>query len=268
MDTYVLYHAVCYDGFSAAWAAWKVFGDEAVYLPVSYGNPFPAQVPVGAVVFILDFSYPRADLREHWSQSASLVVLDHHKTAQAELAGLDFATFDMDKSGAVLAWEYFHKGKPLPPLLAYVQDRDLWRWELPRSREVSAALHAYEFDFATWDQLAGMDMDALATEGEAIERFKTKQVKMICDQATMGDIGGHYVPLVNATAFWSEVGEELLARYPDAPMVGSWFLRSDGQQQWSLRSRPGFDCASVARALGGGGHAQAAGFIGGARLGS
>jgi nanoRNase/pAp phosphatase (c-di-AMP/oligoRNAs hydrolase) len=37
-------------------------------------------------------------------------------------------------------------------------------------------------------------------------------------------------------------------------------IRAD-LRKWSLRSRPGFDVAAVAKSLGGGGHAQAAGFV-------
>ena len=37
----VLYHAGCPDGFGAAWACWKKFGDNAEYMPVSHGSPPP-----------------------------------------------------------------------------------------------------------------------------------------------------------------------------------------------------------------------------------
>lgn len=84
-DTYVLYHGNCYDGFGAAYAAWRVFGDDATYIPVVYGQPFPPEVPVGATVYILDFSYPRDELIEHHGWSKKLVVLDHHATARDAL---------------------------------------------------------------------------------------------------------------------------------------------------------------------------------------
>jgi hypothetical protein len=53
---YVLYHSNCYDGFGAAYAAWKKFGDEGTkYLPVSYGFP-PPEMPDAKAVSIVDFS--------------------------------------------------------------------------------------------------------------------------------------------------------------------------------------------------------------------
>jgi len=158
MKPLVVYHRGCMDGAAAALAAWLRFGDEAEYRPANYGDPAPTDDEVrGRDVYVLDFSYPRAELvRMNAAQMSidKLIIVDHHKTAQADLAGLDTGqaglrcTFDISKSGAVLAWEHFHNPVSIghefdvPELFAYVQDRDLWRWELPHSKAVSAALGA------------------------------------------------------------------------------------------------------------------------------
>jgi hypothetical protein len=71
----------------------------------------------------------------------------------------------------------------------------------------------------------------------------------------------YFVPVANATVFYSEVGEELLKRHPASPFAGYYMDRGDGQRQWGLRSRPSFDCSVIAKALGGGGHKQASGFV-------
>ena len=66
--------------------------------------------------------------------------------------GTHFARFDMGRSGAVLAWDYFFggpsTGRPRPWIVEYVQDRDLWAWKLPRSKEVSAYLRSLEANFS------------------------------------------------------------------------------------------------------------------------
>ena len=90
-------------------------------------------------------------------RASSLRVIDHHRTAEEELRGLDYAIFDNRKSGAVLSWEFFHPGKPVPEILRYVMDRDLWLHELPRSREVFAGLSSYPMDFAVWSSLDAGD---------------------------------------------------------------------------------------------------------------
>ena len=82
----------------------------------------------------------------------------------------------MDRSGAMLGWRYMHPGQEPPPLIGYVQDRDLWRFELPNSREISAALGSYPMDFEVWKSL---DVDDLAREGTAILRFRTQTVESI-----------------------------------------------------------------------------------------
>jgi len=131
-----LYHANCADGFAAALAVWMKYKDSYEYIPVQYGNPAP---PVdGRDVLIVDFSYPRKELLQLKEAAKSLLVIDHHKTAEKELAGLDFCIFDMNKSGAVLTYQYISPDQEIPKLFLYIQDRDLWKWELPSSREVSA----------------------------------------------------------------------------------------------------------------------------------
>src|SRR6185369_13948753 len=105
MKSLIIYHAGCMDGAAAALAAWLKFGDEAEYRPASYGDAAPTDEEMhDRHVYVLDFSYPRAELdrmfRMHCSGQFEFCVLDHHKTAQADLAGLPFCTFDMSKSGA------------------------------------------------------------------------------------------------------------------------------------------------------------------------
>jgi hypothetical protein len=263
-DTVVLYHMDCADGFGAAYAAWTVLKDGARYIPVQYGRPMPA-IPDGSTVYILDFSYPRADLEALAARCPDIRVLDHHRTAKEALAGLPFATFDMEKSGAVLAWEFFHPGEMTPRILEYVQDRDLWRWRLPRSREFSASLSVEPRDFRAWDRLeyslrSDVSREFFFYRGEAILAYQDTLVSGLCGKATLRDVGGHRVPVVNSPLFQSEIGEELCRRNPDAPFAASFFVRDDGQAVVSLRSRDGFDVAAIAKARGGGGHAAAAGY--------
>ena len=255
-STAVLYHGNCPDGFGGAWAAWRALSDSASYYPVSHGDP-PPSLPSDADVVLVDFAYHRDQILALQSSVRSLTILDHHKSAQETLGDLPFATFDMDRSGAMMAWDFWHPGEDPPPLIRYVQDRDLWRFELPNSREVSAALASYPMEFEVWDAL---DVAELAREGTAISRFRAQTVQSMLGFARMGEVGGHRVPIVNATAHWSDVGEAMLERYPDAPFVASYFEDSDGARRWSLRSRADFDVSEVAKQMGGGGHRQAAGF--------
>ncbi len=282
MNTLILYHANCNDGFCAAWVANMVFGDEAEYLPVNYGQPAPDVA--GREVYILDFSYKRPVMIELTQRAKKLVCLDHHKTAAEELAGLSAGSdeglirFDMDKSGGRLAWEYFWRTrwsnepcvgvliggklcneKTAPWLVDYTEDRDLWRWKLPTSREINAALASYPREFTCWDLLSEANRrDLLGGEGAAILRYQQQVVDGQCANAKEIDLAGHKVLSVNATVLISEIAGQLAK---DRPFGATWFERADGKRVWSLRSRDGgIDVSEVAKQFGGGGHRNAAGF--------
>lgn len=298
MKTYVLYHGGCMDGFGAAFAAWCHLGSDAVYIPVNYGQPVP-EIPPGAPVWILDFSYPREVLEELKVTNPELVVIDHHATAQKELEGLSYCIFDMEHSGAVLTGMHFFPGCDGPDLLRYIEDRDLWRWKLPNSREVNAALRMRPKDFEAMAEICrggSYAIERLAEEGKLILAMVKREVESQVRNHRMAWVrtessyprvdvyealpahrdmvphpsyaeDGHFMtPVVNAALHISEVCERLLELYPHCQMAAAYFDRADGKRQWSLRSRPGFDCGSVARAFGGGGHAQAAGFTEGTEV--
>lgn len=257
-DHIVLYHDDCIDGFGAAWAAWRELGDEAGYAPVVHGDPPPDVTD--RHVHILDFSYPRPILLEMAEKAASIEVVDHHKTARENLEGLDFCTFDMSKCGAVLAWERFHPGTEVPPLLLHVQDKDLWEWRLPESREITCALRAFPFEFPRWSAWAddwARWRPELVREGEAILRYQDQVVRQAV--ATAGEItlAGHRVRCANSPVLQSEIAGQLAEGRP----FGVAWYESAGKRYYSLRSRDGgIDVSEIARRFGGGGHAKASGF--------
>lgn len=258
----VLYHANCADGFCAAWVAHKATPN-AEFIPVQYGQE-PPNVS-DRHVFILDFSYKRQTLLDMDAKTWSLTVIDHHKTAEKELHGLDqtnglFVKFDTTKSGGRLAWEYFFPGKEAPWLVQYTEDRDLWKWELPDSREISACLASWPWTFQEWDNL-DCDTTSLAyfaEQGGAILRYQSQQVENQCKNAVEIELDGHKILCVNATMLISEIAGKLAE---GRPFGATYFIRSDGKKIWSLRSgENGVDVSEIAKAHGGGGHYHAAGF--------
>lgn len=261
----VLYHANCQDGFCAAWVAHLKLGGEADYVPVQYGQDPPDVADRD--VYILDFSYKRPVMVRILDACVSLVVLDHHKTAEAELRGFGDGNpesvtvrFDMDKSGGRLAWEYFFPGKPSPWLVDYTEDRDLWRWALPYSKEASAGLASLPRTFEKWDELGKEPSlpPRVWLDGVAILRYQSQLVDGICQAARDAEIAGHKVKAVNTSVLFSEVAGKLAE---GNPFGAAWFVRSDGKRQWSLRSTDaGVDVSEVAKRFGGGGHRNAAGF--------
>lgn len=269
---YVLYHGNCYDGFGAAFAAWKKFGYEnTIYIPVGYGKP-PPEMPDAEIIYILDFSYNKETILA-LSQTAQVVVLDHHKTAQAELEPLirtdhngppkifnPHIVFNMNKSGALLAWEYFHSDKsgavPYNDLIEHISDRDLWQFKLKHSAVIHKALVSYPMEFELWDSF---NIDQLVVEGDTCERMHKQLVENIVNGSYIGAIDGQAVPVVNTSIAWSEVGEALINKYPQYAFVASFTYFADNIM-WSLRSKGEFDVSAIAKKFGGGGHKNAAGF--------
>lgn len=264
----VIYHANCIDGFTAAWAAWCAFGDDAQYMPAKYGDGAP--VVNGLDVTIVDFSYPRDALLAMEEQANSLLVLDHHKTAQADLEGLNFCTFDMGRSGAGLAWDVLKSGVCRPPLINYVEDRDLWRFALPCSKEINAFIGTFEQTFGDWsllDHALEDDFGGCAGAGGAVLRGVDRYCREMAEHLRFVQIGQHIVPCVNAPYInTSELVGHLAETHSRSPFAAGWFQRGDGQYQYSLRSRGDFDVSAVAKLFGGGGHKNAAGFVVGERV--
>jgi oligoribonuclease NrnB/cAMP/cGMP phosphodiesterase (DHH superfamily) len=283
---YILYHALCRDGFGAAWAAHQRFGTHAQYRAVRYGEPFPADAG-GKQVYCFDFSYPPAELERALTdvKPAAVEIHDHHDSAMktvmpwydtvyeakaAEWPPL-VAHFDNDRSGAVLAWMRLHPGEAVPPLLRYVEDRDLWSWKLPASRQVSAWIETHATLFHVWDELdsvlgrlpVAVDADVphqVRVEGDAILRYQYQLTERLSESPRWVEFDGCVVPVVNTPVLQSEVGEALCLNHPEAPFAMTYYERQDGQREWSLRSRGGCDVAQVAGRMGGGGHPAAAGF--------
>ena len=262
----VLYHGNCADGFGAAWAAHQLYGDAAEYQAVNFGGMTPPDL-VGKDVLIVDFAYSRDTLLSIASEAASIRVLDHHKSAQDDLADLEFATFDMSRSGAGLTWDTLHPSKPRPKLIDYVEDRDLWKWEQPDANEIMMTFECMPFDFKVWTNVAKrMDtadgLEEIRQQGRALTRYKEAMLERIVARAclvTVARAGKEWVvPAVNSPIFQSELGSILCK---DQPFAVVWSQGHTGEIRNSLRSEDngGEDVSKVARLFGGGGHIRAAG---------
>ncbi len=277
--TVVLFHANCSDGFGAAYSVWKALGDEPTYIPVGHGSPIPS-IQDGSRVYLLDFASYGKEVFVDLSKRCQVIVLDHHKTALEKLKELPQAPihfsiiedgfskefkpgiwvyFDLKRSGAMIAWNFFHPKVAAPELINYVQDRDLWAQALPLSAEVSSAIQSYPFDFKIWDELS-KNMNRVKDEGVILNRYFNLLVDTICNQAFEEEIDGYKVMSVNTATHYSEVGNRLLDLYPNSPFAATFYYNALKTKCYSLRSRGDFDVSEIAKRFGGGGHPTAAGY--------
>ncbi len=311
MPVTVLYHADCLDGFGAAYAAWAKLGDAATYRPMHHGEAWDMADLTGHAVYILDFSFPPERLEEMASIAAAVIQIDHHASAmhawgsrlqtneRGERSYLHPTLplrvfFDLEKSGARLAWDHFHSAVKPPLVLRHIEDQDMWRFALPGTRAFCRALRLLPFDLATWHQLVIDTPDEAApryretiVQGTAIEQYFEREVERLAQShlrtpaqvrgepvdalqalrhgqaiVTDGDLAWQAVPgiAINANAlFASELGNSLAEQSGSYGLI--WQFSGDGEVKASLRSKgTTLDVSVIATRYGGGGHPNAAGF--------
>jgi oligoribonuclease NrnB/cAMP/cGMP phosphodiesterase (DHH superfamily) len=262
---YVLFHNNCMDGFGAAFSAWLYFQENKLpykLIPCNYNEPFPLTDEE------IKDSYKRAELERVFAIAKELKVLDHHPTAKDDLENLSFAEFDLSQSGAMLAWKHFQPNKPVPTLLKYIQDRDLWTWQLPHSKEVNMVIQGQSLKQSNLPNfqlfMESLDLpnavEAARDQGAAILNFQSQFIEIAINRSTvMVEIGGHEVPACNSSIFESETCQALMDKFPNAPFAVVFYKNSNATDiNVSLRSR-GFDVSKIAELYNGGGHKAAAG---------
>jgi len=266
------------DGFCAAWVDWRAMGSKTyhtrdngdivtlctIYRKIHRDEPPDLDILRDRNVFMYDFCMSAKDMEAIDDVARSFRCLDHHQTAKNECGHLPYCTFDMDRSGAGMAYRHwFGAWNGLTGLwqVAYVEDRDLWKWELPDSRDVCAGLEIVENDFHRWKKLDGPDgMERTRANGVPVRRYQEFVVEAATDPENVAlvKIGKHEVPCVNATTLTSFIAGSLAK---DAPFGASFSVLPDGKAVYSLRSRDdGADVGAIAKEMGGGGHRAAAGF--------
>jgi oligoribonuclease NrnB/cAMP/cGMP phosphodiesterase (DHH superfamily) len=255
-----IYHGNCADGFGAAWVVRKAMGDAVEFYPGVYQKEPPDVT--GRDVLIVDFSYKRLVLLEMAKKAEFITILDHHKTAIDDLVDLPSnvkVVFALDRSGAMITWDYFFPDNAPPSLLEHIQDRDLWLFKLDGTREVQASVSSYPYDFHIWDKLMTSPVQELRNEGVAIERKHHKDIiELVAIMKYRMDIGGYDVPVASLPHTFSSDAGHLMAE--NEPFAACYYDSKDGRN-FSLRSREdGVDVSAVAKHYGGGGHRNAAGF--------
>ena len=280
----IIYHADCADGFTASWVAQRAFARRGVEVDLHrgvYGETPPDCT--GREVYLLDFSYRRPVVEAMAAVAESVTILDHHETAWKdygemqegnELSFFDgknlHAYFRRDQSGAMVTWANFNPlGEDMNALLLvkYVMDRDLWLFQDPNSREISAWIFSFEYTMSHWDDLAAAlnhkaSYGQAVTEGHAILRKHDKDIREFLATGTRKMwIGGMQVPVANVPYHWGSDAAHALSAPAGVAFAATYYDRGDGLRVFGLRSSEnGFNVGTIARKYGGGGHPHSAGF--------
>ena len=260
----VLYHSNCPDGLGAAWAAWKKFGSRAVYIPIE-----PREVPKisykNKEVYILDNSFSKVIAQKIERIAKKLVVIDHHISSRADVQSVKEHVFNNNHSGATLSWKYFHPKTAVPRFLLHVEDFDLWRFRLPKTKEITALFGFQDFEINYFDGLV-KQFEMVGTRKKLLERghillvYQNRLVERFLKNAERVQILGHKILAVNSPIFNSEIAAALWKKKPPFGIV--WYEKNEWRH-FSLRSNKNgtTDVSKIAKHFpGGGGHKAAAGF--------
>src|SRR3989344_9072621 len=259
----VLYHADCPDGFGGAYAAWKKFGDTAEYIPVKYGRT-PPVVEKGREIYFVDFCYPKNIMDAFAKDAKRLVVLDHHLGTRSVVESMPEHIFDEKRSGAVIAWNYFHPDIPTPLILRYVQAGDLYIFDMPESRAALSYLYTHSFHFSEWDHLATVfenetERRKIFERGTIYYEYYSLIVSQMAARAELVEFEGYECYLASSPSqFISDVGHELSKK------KGPIALVAGGGRYGGKILFPGggaLDVSELARRHGGNGHQNASAFF-------
>jgi len=259
-----IYHKNCLDGKAAA-AVVRKHIPAVELLPMQYREPEPKVE--GREVFVVDFAFPIEGMRALKAQATVLTWIDHHASSQPVHARLGWGHVDVTTCGAVLAWRVLFPGKAMPPILAYIEDKDLWRWQLPDSRAVAAGLTR---------SFAGTDVDGLleadpAKMAEIGRDDLAKQALRVREAVRAGiPVESPYgLRGVRMLAIPTNRDQNETAEFACAPVAEGglgydlavmFYRRKDGTWIHSLRSNS-VDCAAIAERYSGGGHPSSACYL-------
>jgi oligoribonuclease NrnB/cAMP/cGMP phosphodiesterase (DHH superfamily) len=268
---FVIYHANCCDGFGSAYSIWKYMQLNNITHPVTYHPAKHLDAPpniTGKNVVICDFSYNYETMLEIINRANSVLILDHHKSAEIalQLIPKKYKYFNMNHSGAVITWQYFNSDLPIPKFILYIEDRDIWKKELEYCDEVHSVFVNVPMEFSEYDKYFNSDISELIETGRIIKNYNNIQIKQICDNAILhyAYINGkqYLVAYINTNVLKSDIGNYLITRkFPNADFSAVYHFDDIlNKTIYSLRSTDEkTDVSIIAKNFGCGGHRNASG---------
>jgi len=288
-DWVIITHKGCRDGFGAAWVAHHYFKSQNIkthkFLCADPSNIDDLCTQLDAInniasktVISFDVGFTVTDFFKVKKRCPTFMFYDHHVTSYRSFidhykipgAFPEGFNFNNNKSGVMLAWDYFFPMLTPPKLLLYVEDRDLWRFKLPDSRAINNGLFL-DNDFDAWDRFITDEHKSLETAKKIGQLLHEKQQTYFQRMLSLGkvvSIDGLRAFVINSTANISEFGEYIYNLKDDddnsiCDYAFMWrFDMIDNKFKVSLRSHKdsNVDVSNIAKKYDGGGHVNASGF--------
>jgi oligoribonuclease NrnB/cAMP/cGMP phosphodiesterase (DHH superfamily) len=303
------FHHPCNDGSGAAAALeyrLRLAGvvrdpDDLRLCPMAYTTDWDEPLPEGYVqgdvapdrpvssIYMVDITFSRVKFdqivthlrneRLLAQDPPEMVCIDHHRSALERIDELREFCDDVlieigpGLSGSTLVWEYFNRkyeALPVPLLLQYIADQDIWEWRLENSREINASLNVYEGKIEKVREELELSLQDESqwkrdhcTAGRAILDMVDAVVAKTAWQAVDIAAGAVTLRVLNSPSYTSELGNELCESSDEAPNAVAivYSIQRDWSVRCSIRSIDGgaLNARQFAERFGGGGHDHAAG---------
>lgn len=292
----VMYHDPCVDGVTSAAIIYRYYKQEnpdhtIEFLPSRHDTKKKLSNFIDKVrgkhVMMVDFSFPRALLIKFSQAAESILIIDHHITAKEDLDDFiiydeikpkDFeqitkenkisAYFDMEECASSMCYKAFPiSNEPgESDFVDYVRDNDIGKFELSGHENFRAWARAQDYDVKKFALDIGAShfdhhMVSIMEEGSHILKMMQKLVKQLADEETrfgkLEDIHDN-IPYCITDYFLSSDYAHYQIKQGFNLAIGFYFTKHGIGA--SVRSDETIRSDLIAKAFGGGGHKQAAGF--------
>jgi hypothetical protein len=277
----VIYHGSCYGSFGCAFIIWlyykRKFGkqraDNIKYVASSHlKNEQILEKTLedyrGKNVIFCDFAYPLADMKRLENYVNSYLIVDHHEAIIQSLKILpeENKIFNKNKSGVGLVWDLFFPNESFPLFLGYIQDRDLWKYELPNTKEFVTYFYEQKFSFDIWEKY--LDIKHVKKAIEIGINWVEHEKVLIDNLISKSPLIFHMfnneiiiVAYVNSPHLKSDIENAMIQTYPFLDLVVIWnYDILENETYMRFRSPEGNNLSlKVAEYFDGGGHPHSAG---------
>lgn len=296
---HVVYHRDCMDGLAAASLFERLEGVcdrnhfAIEYHALQYGKKTNfLKGEENDIVFFVDFSLSYELLDVIAQRVKVLCIIDHHKTATADILNLVHKykdtnkivkyIYDVEECGASLTKKALSSYMPLKDgfldtVFKYIRDRDLWLWEFEESKAFHEGLVYLTYDFKNdpiefnnfiknlcnnVDSGDSKMKEELLFIGRLILVQVERKVNKICKKlkdVENFNFKGVDFKLLNLNDNMSEVGNGICLQLNTPAMM--YFVVDNTKVVFGLRSLDTLpDVSVIAKSMGGGGHRNACGF--------
>lgn len=276
-----IFHSRDLDGFTSG-AIIKHKYPNAILIGFDYGQQLPYdKIPKGEPVIMADVSLPMTEMLELAKHSGyQLTWIDHHISSIEDYmrvteGGEGFLTAVLENgiSACEGCWKHFFPDKEMPLAIRLLGEYDTWRKEdenrwnneiLPFQFGMRMICNSPE-TMPVWALESGEGpfeyIHNVIQKGETILAYQRQQNEASCKKAFPAEFQGLRAICLNGSGFNSDVFKSVYDESKHDIMMP--FAYDGKTKQWIVSlytTKKDIDCSAIAKKLGGGGHAAAAGF--------